>query len=94
MERPVTEVYKIKDCLGKVNKELWFPLSSNIRSKDTKWNYQTTGLKQKEVLFHTLHNEIVKHIRGCLQGQNHKWVQKEIIQINGKKLRDGLNLMM
>jgi len=48
--------------LGKVNREQQLPLSSNIRSKDIKWNYQTTGLKQKEVLFHKLHNEIVEHI--------------------------------
>lgn len=35
LEKAIIEVYKIKDYLGKVNKEQQFPLSSIIRSKDT-----------------------------------------------------------
>lgn len=62
MRRKVVGKGYNKVCLGKVNKDQQFRLSSNIRSEDTKWNYQATGLKQKEVLFHTLHNEIVEHI--------------------------------
>lgn len=90
LEMVIIEVYKIKDYLGKVNKKQRFPLSSKIRSKHTKWNYQATGLKQKEVLFHTLNNEIVEYITqdACKAKTIHEF-KKKLYKLTEKRSMTG-----